>query len=88
MINHREKLDIINFWFNDSYYLTKKTTESGIIVKTKDDKKQVAKIDYESLRVVILAKDSVDIQDVIEYLKRIESKFIKDLGYKYEFTVV
>jgi hypothetical protein len=88
MINHREKLDIITFYFKDCNYPIKKTTESGIIVKSSDDKKQIAKIDYESLRVVLLTKDSNEIQDIIECLERCENRFRKELKNINEFTVV
>ena len=88
MINHRDKLNIIHFYFKDCNYLIKKTTESGILIKSSDDKKQMAKIDYESLRVVLITKDSNEIQDIIECLERTENRFKKELKNVNEFTVV
>lgn len=89
MINHRDKLYIIEFFCRDAKYIIKKTTERPEInIRSNDDKRLLAKIDYESLRATILAKNGDEIQDVIECLERCEKRLQKELKSTNEFTVV
>jgi len=89
MITHREKLDIINFFCRDAKYIVKRTTERPEVnIRSNDNDRLLAKIDYEILRVTIIAKDGNEIQDLIECLERIENRFKKELKNVNEFTVV
>jgi K+/H+ antiporter YhaU regulatory subunit KhtT len=98
MINHRDKLNIIVKELTAYKLIIKKTTERAEInVRTTNDEKLIAKVDYETLRAVIITKDDELIQFFIECLERIEVKFRKELihckelpnhNIHLEFTVV
>jgi hypothetical protein len=89
MINHRDKLDIIEFFCRDDKYIVKKTTERPEVnIRSNDNKLLLAKIDYEILRATIITKDGNEIQNLIECLKRCEKRLQKELTSTNEFTVV
>lgn len=51
MINHRYKKDWITDSLDKEGYLVKQTCVGKLLVKTKDDKKHICNINYETLRI-------------------------------------
>jgi len=88
MINHREKLMVLELYLKPDFLIKKTTGRPEINVKSADDEYLIAKVDYEMLRAVVITKDAEQIQAFIECLERCEDRFKKELKNVNEFTVV